>query len=327
MNSKYGSKNYTDKQIEFIKKSAETKDWTWEELAKRFNKKFKTSKTANALRHAYRSFKDIEPSDIEVIESKGPKVLILDIETKPLEAYVWGLWNNNVPLNMVKSDWCVLSWAAKWLGSDEVYYLDQRDAEDIEDDREILEVIWELLDEADIVLHQNGKSFDIPKLNARFITHGIQPPSSFRHIDTKLLAKKHFKFTSNKLEYMTNLLTEKKKLKHAKFPGFMLWKECMKGNPDAWDELQAYNEMDIISLEELYFKLAPWDSSINFSVYNDCDHVCSCGHNDYNKAGFYYTNAGKYQKYRCTNCGREVRDKQNLLDKDKRKDMKTTVVK
>ena len=254
--------------------------------------------------------------------------MVLDIETKPLEAYVWGLWNNDVPLNMVKSDWCVLSWAAKWLGSDEVMYLDQRDAEDIEDDKDILEVIWELLDEADIVLHQNGKRFDIPKLNARFIVHGMQPPSSFRHIDTKILAKRHFKFTSNKLEYMTNLLTEKKKLKHSKFPGFSLWKECMRGNEEAWDEMQAYNEMDILSLEELYYKLAPWDSTLNFSVYHDgLDSTCSCGNTKFKKAGFYYTNAAKYQKYKCTNCGREVRDKENLLSKEKRKSMKTGVVK
>jgi hypothetical protein len=29
----------------------------------------------------------------------GPKVLIYDIETAPIVAHVWGLWENNVGLN------------------------------------------------------------------------------------------------------------------------------------------------------------------------------------------------------------------------------------
>ena len=326
MNTKYGAKNYTDKEIDFILKQAVT-DKTWDEIATNFNKKFKKHATPCSVRKTYKRYENFESRELDVIDIQGPKILVLDIETKPIEAFVWGLWKNNVPLNMIKSDWCILSWAAKWLGEDEVFYMDQRDAEDIEDDSDILEEIWRLLDECDIVLHQNGRSFDIPKLNARFIAHGMQPPSSFRHIDTKILAKKHFKFTSNKLEYMTNLLTEKKKLKHAKFPGFSLWKECMKGNVEAWDEMRDYNEMDILSLEELYFKLAPWDSSLNFSVYNDgCESLCSCGNTKFKKAGFYYTNASKFQKFKCTKCGREVRDKVNLLDKDGRKKMKVGVV-
>jgi len=90
------------------KKSAETKDWTWEELAKRFNKKFKTSKTANALRHAYRSFKDIEPTDIEVIETKGPRILALDIETTHVMGMVedsrGNIWFATLALGVVKYD-------------------------------------------------------------------------------------------------------------------------------------------------------------------------------------------------------------------------------
>src|SRR5690606_2512370 len=105
-----------------------------------------------------------------------------------------------------------------------VMYQDQRKAKDVRNDKELLRGIWNLLDEADIVITQNGKAFDVKKLNARFLLNGFQPPSSYRHIDTKILAKKTFALTSSKLEYMTSkLCTKYKKLSHKKYPGFSLW--------------------------------------------------------------------------------------------------------
>jgi hypothetical protein len=257
-----------------------------------------------------------------------PKVLIYDIETAPILSYVWGLWDNNVALNQIASDWHVLSWSAKWLGDppNKVMYMDQRKAKNIEDDRLILKKIWELLDEADIVITQNGKSFDQKKLNARFIIHGFQPPSSYKHIDTKLIARKHFGFTSAKLEYMTDkLCSTYKKLKHGKYPGFEMWKECMSGNIDAWKEMEKYNKHDVLALEELYTRLSPWDSSINFSLYSDStEHTCKCGSNELIKNGYYYTNVAKYQRYKCKKCGSETRDRQNLFSDEKKQSLKVS---
>ena len=252
----------------------------------------------------------------------GPKVLLFDIETAPMLGYVWSLWDNNVALNQLHSDWHILSWSAKWLNApeNEVMYMDQRDAKNIEDDSGILSHIWKLLDEADIVITQNGKSFDQKKLNARFLLNKFQPPSSYKHIDTKLLANKHFGFTSSKLEYMTDKLCVKyKKSKHKKFAGFELWRECLAGNIEAWKEMESYNKYDVLSLEELYKIMIPWDSSVNFNLYHDREeHVCKCGSTSFYKNGFYYTSSGKYQKQKCKKCGAETRDKHNLLSKEKR---------
>lgn len=257
----------------------------------------------------------------------GPKVLIFDIETAPIMGYVWGLWENNLGLSQIKSDWHVLSWAAKWLGSPdkEIMYMDQRNAKNIEDDSVILEQIWKLLDECDIVITQNGKSFDVKKLNARFVLNGFKPPSSYKHIDTRLIAKKHFAFTSNKLEYMTDKLCKKyKKLKHSKFSGFDMWKECLAGNVSAWKEMELYNKYDVLSLEELYNKLVPWDSTINFSMYNDdTQHTCKCGSKDSTKNGYFYTSVGKYQRYKCDQCGSESRDRTNLFADAKKKALRS----
>lgn len=253
-----------------------------------------------------------------------PRILLLDIETCPMEAYVWGLWDVTVGLSMLKEDWSVLSWAAKWLGDspDKIMYEDVSGQKNLRDDKKVLKRMWKLLDEADIVVGQNSTSFDIKKLNARFIQNGMKPPSSFKQYDTKRMAKRYFSFTSNKLEYMTDkLCTKYKKLKHGKFPGFALWREFLNRNPEVILEMEEYNRYDVLSLEELFLKLLPWDSTIDWNGYIDNSdiHICTCGSIDFNKKGFHHTNTGKYQKYVCNHCGKESRDRTNLLSKEKRK--------
>lgn len=262
------------------------------------------------------SFKNVDL----VSQLKKPKVLIYDIETAPILGYVWSLWDQNVGLNQIKSDWHVLSWSAKWLDSDEVMYMDNRDAKDIEDDKKLLKGIWKLLDEADVVITQNGKSFDEKKLNARFIINGFPPPSTSKHIDTKRLAKKHFGFTSTKLEYMTKKLgTKVKKSSHANYPGFELWKACLAGDLKAWKEMEEYNKIDVLSLEQLYKKMIPWDGAVDFNWYHDeLTNVCKCGSTEFRKAGFHYTATGKFQKYACKHCGSETRSATNLMSKEKK---------
>lgn len=50
-----------------------------------------------------------------------------------------------------------------------------------------------------------------------------------------------------------------KKSAHKKFPGFELWKQCLARNKEAFKEMEQYNKMDVLSLEELYTKISPWD--------------------------------------------------------------------
>lgn len=254
------------------------------------------------------------------------KILLIDIETAPILGRVWDLWDQNIALNQIESDWFILSWSAKWLGDppNKIMYMDQRNRKNIEDDSLLLKEIWKLLDTCDILIGQNSKKFDIKKLYARFIQNGMQPPSSFKHIDTLEIAKKKFGFTSNKLEYLSDkLCTKYKKLKHQKFSGFELWRQCLLGNKDAWKEMEKYNKYDVLSLEEVFEKLIPWDNSINPNLYtDDCTHVCRCGNEEFKKNGYHYTASGKFQRYKCKECGAESRDKTNLFSKEKRQSLR-----
>jgi len=263
------------------------------------------------------------------VYSQAPRILVFDIETAPNVAYTWGMWQQNIGLNQFVDEWYVLSWSAKWIGDDDVMYDDKRESWNDQEDKELLEGMWKLLDEADIVVTQNGKKFDVKKLNARFVINGFEPPSSYRHIDTLVIAKRHFGFTSNKLEYMTNKLCKKyKKLDHGKFAGMKLWTECLAGNPEAWDEMEEYNKYDVLSLEELAFILAPWSNQMpNMDVYrDDHDNHCFCGSTSWVPNDYHYTNTSKFVKHKCASCGSERRDKVNLLSKEKRNTMRMNTI-
>jgi len=253
----------------------------------------------------------------------GPKVLIFDIETAPILGYVWGMYDQNVALNQIHKDWFVLSWAAKWLDSKEVMYMDSRLKKNPEKDKHLLKSIWQLLDEADIVVTQNGVQFDTKKLNARFIINGFKKPSSYKHVDTLILARKHFGFTSNKLEYMTDKLCKIKKLVNRKFSGFDLWKECLKGNKKAWREMERYNKRDVLALEELYLKLRSWDNTVMFRLYDEkLEDKCDCG-GIFWKNGKFYKDTGIFQRYRCVDCGAESKGRTNLLSKTQVRSLKS----
>jgi DNA polymerase elongation subunit (family B) len=251
------------------------------------------------------------------------KVLLLDIETMPMMSYIWQLHEEQMGTSMLKTDWCILSWSAKWLDKSEIMYSDQRNAKNIEDEKKILEKLWHLMDEADVVIGHNSKRFDVKRINARFIKHGMQPPSPFRQVDTLSVAKKHFAFTSNKLEYLAKFLGCKlKKLTKRKYPGFELWKECLANNKDAWKEMQQYNKQDVLVLEEVYRKLAPWDNTINFAVFNNGEHVCSCGSKELISKGHAINNSGIFKRYKCKSCGKSFQEKTNELSPEARKNMK-----
>jgi len=253
-----------------------------------------------------------------------PKILFLDIETAPIMASIWQLWEQNVSLDMVEKDWYVLAFSCKWADSKKIIYMDQRNSKNIENDRKLLKVLWKLMDQADFIVGQNSNKFDIKKLNARFILNGFPPPSNYSKIDTKVIASKHFAFTSNKLAYLSeNLNIKYKKLDHKKFPGIELWKECIKGNLKAWKEMERYNKHDVLALEELYHKLAPWESSIDFNAfYNDDLFRCSCGSTHLNKHSIKTTRIGRFQRYQCQECGKTHQSKINLLSKEKRMSMR-----
>jgi len=255
----------------------------------------------------------------------SPRILTIDIETSPIEAYVWALFDQNVGLNQIKTEWSILSYAAKWLDEKKIHYDDTsgRGAKKVRDDRKLMQGLWDLLDEADIVVGQNHKKFDLRKINARFIEHGLSPPSPYRTIDTTVEARRYFGFTSKKLEWMSKHLTDTPKDAHKEFPGFELWTECLADNPRAWKQMRLYNIRDVEATEKVYLKMRGWIHHPSVATYiEDKDPRClTCGSKSLKCEGYSRTQQGKFRQYSCKDCGKWGRGRENQLAHDVRKNL------
>lgn len=225
------------------------------------------------------------------------RILSLDIETRPNIAYVWGLWDQNVGLNQIVESHDVLCFAARFLGEKKMYFADNRDYP------AMVELAHQLLDEADAVMHWNGKSFDIKHLNTLFVKEGLAPPSPYEQIDLLSVVRSKFKFPSNKLEYVAQTLLGKGKVDNG---GFELWIQCMAGDDTAWRKMQKYNVQDVKLLEDLYYILQPWITAHpSRSLYDstkDCP-ICGADHSKIQSRGTRKTKVTEYRQYQCQSCG------------------------
>ncbi len=232
-----------------------------------------------------------------------PKIGVLDIETSAMEALVWERKDVNIGVDMITKDWEIIAWSFKWLGEKKVHYYDTRSA----DEFLILSILRDFLDKADIIITQNGQSFDSRKINARLIHYGIPPPSPYRHLDTYRIARKVGAFTSYSLDYLAQYFnTKHQKLKHSKFPGISLWKECAKENIKAWDEMRRYNINDTLTTEDVYMALRAWvpESLPDAHTRYDpelCCRVCGVKTKMWHK-GYEIRNTGRYHRYQCQSC-------------------------
>ena len=249
------------------------------------------------------------------------KLLMIDIETAPHSALVWRLWDQKVTPKQIQSIGYTLCWAAKWYKTREVMFMSTH-ADGAE---AMVHGAWDLLNEADAVIHYNGTRFDVPTLNKEFIKIGLTPPRPYKQIDLLKVCRQQFHFHSNALDEVLRYLDMPQKLAHK---GMDLWVECMDGDPKAWRIMERYNRRDVTTMERLYKKLLPWISQHpNYAMYTDENRpVCTnCGGKKLTKQGTAKTKTHLYRQYKCYDCGTWVRDVRNSTPRAKRDAMKVRV--
>lgn len=255
----------------------------------------------------------LEEIKVEPVHTPLPhkaNVLIIDIETAPTMAYVWSLWKPTIGINQIVEDSYILSYSCKWLLEPNTYSSSLTTQEAImKDDSRLLLELWRWLDSADILIAHNGKQFDIPVMNTRFLFHGLLPTSSYQIIDTLEVCRKNFRFISNKLDYVTRFLGLNGKKKHE---GFEMWIRCMAGEEDALREMELYNRDDVTELEDLYILLRPWirpHPNLGLFIEEDVVVCPNCGSSDIKVNGYYVTPMNKYDEFNCQVCGANGRSR------------------
>lgn len=240
------------------------------------------------------------------------RILTLDIETSPATAFVWGLRKVYIDPRHVIEQPRMLCFAAKWHDQRGIIYRSENKSR-----HDMLNDLWALLDEADAVVHYNGKSFDIPAINTEFLLEGMGPPSPFVHIDLWRTVRSEFRFLSNKLDNVARLLDIGQKSEHE---GMGLWIKCLAGDAGAWRRMERYNRQDVKLTEALYDELLPWiKGHPSFNLVTGTSHSCpTCGSTDVQKRGYYRTKVSTFQRYQCNECGSYSRSGKRLAGVDLR---------
>lgn len=232
------------------------------------------------------------------------RILLYDLETSPIISYNWGIWQQDA-IEVIE-DWQILCFAYKWLGEKKIHIVSQDDFKGykpgVNNDKEVVKVLRDLFDEAHIVIAHNGNSFDQKKSQARMMVHKLDPPSPYKQIDTKKIAKKYGAFTSNKLDYLNRTFGFEGKIDTG---GFATWKGCMAGDKKAWARMKKYNKKDVEELEKLYLYLRPWEqTSPTVNLIEEKPNACpKCGaENSMHSRGFGHARTTTYRRFQCKEC-------------------------
>lgn len=227
-----------------------------------------------------------------------PKILVFDIETSPNISYTWETYETNV-VEFVE-EWQLLTVAWQWLDNQRIEVIGNCDYKS-GTDKELVHKLWELFNQADIIVGHNIDSFDIKKANARFIHYGLPSPSHYRTVDTMKAYKRHFKDNRNGLDYIAQKHQLGKKLPHT---GFDMWKGCMNGDSKSWALMKKYNKQDVIVTTALYKFLLPWiDNHPNVATFLDKQGCTNCGSVNLKSNGIRFANGTKFRRLQCLECG------------------------
>lgn len=232
------------------------------------------------------------------------RILLFDIESTPNLGYSWGKWETNV-LGFVRETY-MLCYAYKWYGEEKTQVVSLPDfalyKKERTNDRALVKSLWNLFNEADVIIAHNGDKFDIKYTNGRFLAHGMKPPTTYKTIDTLKVARSKFKLNSNSLNDLGAFLKVGKKVETG---GFDLWLGCMANDKGSWKKMIEYNKQDVDLLEAVYDKLRPWVKNHPNLTFEGA--IIACPHCQSEKLWKIGKDKFSYkQRWRCQGCGANV---------------------
>lgn len=173
--------------------------------------------------------------------------------------------------------------------------------------KKLIEDFTKIIESADVVIAHNGDKFDLKHINTQRLLHK-QPPISWpTSEDTVKMARKHFNFPANNLNYLGKVLASAEKDK-MEMNDWVQIKEhkCEK----ALAKMVKYCKKDVDLLYNVWERIAPYcepKASRSIIKNNHKDGCPSCGDNNKQKSGTRINKSGKYQMYKCMSCAHKWR--------------------
>jgi len=243
-----------------------------------------------------------EPDKGVRLASGTSRILILDIERLPGEARIWEPKTRYVAARNFTKWPSLLCYAARWYGTrrpifSAIWEEGGKAA--------MVESVWKLYDEADIVVGYNSIRFDNKHLRSDWLEAGLSPPRPWKDVDLYAHVKQ-FGFESKSLDSVTRRLGRPGKLMHYDMD---MAHAAAEGDVAAQRKLRRYNVGDIELTEWLYDRLRGWmPTHPHVGTFGDDKRCPQCGSDDLElQPNKYRATIIDYALYRCNHCGGNVR--------------------
>lgn len=228
---------------------------------------------------------------------------VWDIETGYNVANIFQLINKHrpIPHAAIQSERYIICAIFKEVGKEKYKIISQiQDKErfkaDPTDDEYVVREIHRILTDADEAIAHYGDNFDMKFFNTRAIYHGLPPISTVIQTDTYKIARNKFMFNSNSLDYIGKFFGLGGKISVHQ----QLWEDCINGKQKAVRDMVTYCKQDVVLLDKVYNKLAPYaPARLNHNNFNDVDCCPLCASESFKKDGKVTLRTGQYQAYRC----------------------------
>ena len=261
--------------------------------------------------------------------TQAPKILMFDLETSAALVYCFGRHKQYINQDAVyKEGGKILVAGYRWLGEKKSRVIYDKQEIKAGEDYVLCSMLWDLFNQASVVVAHNAKGFDVKMLAARCLANGLPPLPTVQIIDTLEIAKRKFRLPSNKLDSLGAYLGLGRKVSHS---GIDLWVKVQQGDDKALGEMVEYCEGDVDLLVDIFLALRSWGLVSGFNAalhYSDDKPRCrSCGSTELEITGRkVMTPTGVYNEIRCKDCDMVQRDKQNQSTKTKRSNLLAAVV-
>ncbi len=242
-------------------------------------------------------------------KTKQPKILFWDIETKPLQAWVWSPGKQYVGHKQLVKDnaqFGIICVCYCWNDGKPAKSIDW--GYDEQNTGALVEEFDKILKEADWTIGKNSDRFDTKMLNAARMFAGLpgMPDWTKYTDDLEKQMRRHFRLPSQSLDYISGQLGYGGKIKME----FQDWIDICEKNEDGMKKFKKmikYCKKDVEDTRSLWDKLSEhFEPKLNKSVFiSDGARRCRhCGSDDLRKDGIKCQGQSRYQKYACRACHR-----------------------
>lgn len=232
-----------------------------------------------------------------------PKILFYDIETTPLQSWVWRCGDTYIRHNMLVKgydQYNIICIGYAWNDGEpaQIIRWDQKK----KDCRKLIEEFDKLVQKADVTIGKNSARFDVKHINTQRWLHKLPPFPDWTDCsnDVEQQMRKYFTLPSMSLDYISEHLG----LGGKNDMEMQDWIDIMTGNSHdssvALDKMCNYCAKDVEDTRAVYDSIKDYiKPKFNMATYLQDDVCTNCGSSNIIKNGTRTLGKTRYQRYHC----------------------------